>query len=152
MGMWSGEYAVDGEKDGRKLRWSISYIVVLVLKEQVKGQVKTRLAQNIGEDAAAAVYLIMVQHIFKELAGLPVIVSLKSQLNNGPIQKICRTLHIPVYTQPKGDLGTAIYHACSLSHRSLILGGDMPLIPQNDIRCALASMDLCIGPSEDGGY
>ena len=34
MGMWSGEYAVDGEKDGRKLRWSISYIVVLVLKER----------------------------------------------------------------------------------------------------------------------
>ena len=125
---------------------------VVLLKEQVIGSVKTRLGQKLGPEAAAAVYFILVQHILETLCNTPLIVSLKSDFNDGPIHNLCRTLSIPVHPQPKGDLGSAIYDAFTISERVVVLGGDMPLIPLKDIEIALNSDRLCLGPSEDGGY
>ncbi len=126
--------------------------IVVLLKEQVIGSVKTRLGQTLGSEAAASVYFILVQHLLETLSKAPLVVSLKSAVNNGPIESLCRTLSIPIHPQPEGDLGSAIYDAFTINERIVVLGGDMPLLPLKDIETALKSKHLCLGPSEDGGY
>lgn len=129
------------------------------------GQVKTRLAQSVGNDEAAALYVRLlghfIEHTLLETARGGIQVTLfcdpATPLND------CRELFgftgFPVEHQTGADLGARMKHALGnvlqRNGRALVVGTDCidlspALIAQAS--AALFDHDLCVGPTGDGGY
>lgn len=133
--------------------------LLIFVKNPRPGKVKTRLAATVGDDKAMAVYQLLLaetQRITRPLA----------------VQKVvCYTDFAdeedqwvrPVFDkwlQEPGDLGARMQGAFARafaegSERVLIIGSDCYQLSTEIIEAAfaaLASADLVIGPSADGGY
>lgn len=135
-----------------------SHALIIFIKNPVKGLVKTRLAKTIGDDAALAAYIQLLQHTRS--------VVLQSDAKaylfyDQEIQKdefLEKDFHKKL--QHQGDLGQRINHAFTevFKHnhtKVLIIGSDCPDISPEIIAEAFASLDdhdFCIGPTEDQGY
>jgi len=135
-----------------------SHALIIFIKNPVKGLVKTRLAKTIGDDAALAAYIQLLQHTRS--------VVLQSDAKaylfyDQEIQKdefLEKDFHKNL--QHQGDLGQRINHAFTEvfkhNHKKvLIIGSDCPDISPEIISEAFASLDdhdFCIGPTEDQGY
>ena len=127
--------------------------IVLIGKQALPGQVKTRLAQTIGHERACAIYTIMARHVC-EIAvgsGYPVAVSFKGSQDSS-LAKQCAALGATLYTQPKGTLGDIIHDALCRFEHTVALGMDMPLLSSSHFHTALSTNNIAIGPAEDGGY
>lgn len=129
------------------------HAVVVLGKEPLSGKVKTRLAKAIGNHHAAKIQSILAEYIFDTLQQLecPVILQLQGD-TGGSFAKNCRTLGVIVEPQDSGTLTDKIHMASTRAERTLILGMDMPLLNMNELRFALHSPNLVLGPAEDGGY
>ena len=127
--------------------------IVILGKEPIPGKVKTRLAKDIGKDSAAKIQAVLAKYIFTVLqeGEYPVILQLQGDLT-GPFAKQCRTLGVIVEPQHSGTLTEKIYHASKRAKRTLILGMDMPLLNLNELRLAIHSPNIVLGPAKDGGY
>ena len=119
----------------------------------VRGRVKTRLARDIGADAALAAYRELLASTLSRLGGgggfrMEIWVDGAS-----PEVAAWRQRH-PVRVQPQGDLGARMAAAFADGVAALV-GSDIPTLTADYVDAALdalASVDLVLGPTADGGY
>ncbi len=136
----------------------------LMLKAPRLGQVKTRLAKDIGEAAALAAYRALVERQMREIpAGWNVEIhftpddgAAEMRAWLGPLREAA-----PVFIpQAAGDLGArliaALHSAFARGARQVIfVGGDCPGLTRERLAEAaekLEHADLVIIPAVDGGY
>ncbi len=131
-----------------------------MLKAPVAGQVKTRLAAEIGDAAALRAYRRLVEHLG---AGLPPEWPVEVHFSPAEAEADMRhwlggrALYVP---QSPGDLGERLIAAASGAfHRGaaavFLIGGDCPGLDEATLRTAaagLAGRDAVLGPAVDGGY
>ncbi len=134
-------------------------VLIIFIKNPIKGKVKTRLAKSIGEDKALSVYMRLLAHTC----------GITKDLNCS--KRLYYTWHIEqqddwdngIYNkqlQYKGDLGQRMYQAIEESfnkgfERVCIIGSDCPeLAPEHLIQAfdTLKKHDAVIGPALDGGF
>lgn len=123
------------------------------------GQVKTRLAADIGDIAARRIYRDLTQRVLRQVAA------------HGPwctrlaVTPDCYAArgrfwpnHLPRLAQGTGDLGARLARATSAvidAGPTIIIGTDIPGIAHQHIADAfrlLRTHDAVFGPAEDGGY
>jgi hypothetical protein len=128
--------------------------IVVLTKDPSKGQVKTRLAVDIGNDAAVALHEAMVWETLERIrpCGLPVRVSLQGQMDGAFANQI-RCSGFEVEAQIDGDLGTKLAHAMRPPGKHFAMGTDCVVFNPEWIVSAIAATDpVVMGPTQDGGY
>ncbi len=134
-------------------------------KAPVRGLVKTRLAADIGNDAALAVYSEMLDYVLERLhhANVHVAVfveggALDSRFRGNDSVRGNDDGRWHFYPQHGSDLGerivTALQEAPS-AEKMLVIGTDMPFVDEALLTSASAALDhadVVIGPCVDGGY
>lgn len=125
------------------------------------GQVKTRLAASIGNQAALAFYRAFAADVFAavDACGVPAVVWADPAADMGAV-RLWLGGHRQVLAQPSGDLGARLHAALVWSFQhgdqaAAVIGCDIPLLrPELLIRAATALADgqAVLGPSPDGGY
>lgn len=135
--------------------------LLIFVKEPVPGQVKTRLAAEIGADAACHVYRRCVERTLEQLAVLrdDITLYVEPAEATGRIQTWLGS-EWPVSPQHGVTLGERMAQAIDRAftegmRRVAVIGTDSPWIEHPLIEEAFAAMehaDLVIGPARDGGY
>jgi rSAM/selenodomain-associated transferase 1 len=124
------------------------------------GQVKTRLAKGIGEQAAAHAYKTIVDRL---LANLKAVLNVELRCTpDSAGAEFDRWLQPGwrLAPQGEGDLGQRLIRAFAESftagsRRVVIVGSDCPAVTAQDIESAwhsLVTHDVVLGPARDGGY
>lgn len=137
-------------------------VILLFLKAPVPGQVKTRLAADIGVQAATDVYEILVQ---SQLQRLPREYALEIHFTPASAGSRFATWlgdTLNYYPQVDGDLGDRLKHAVKAAfargaREVICIGADCPsLLPTHLVktRAQLRSNEnaVVLGPTTDGGY
>lgn len=149
--------------------------VLLFVRDPVLGQVKTRLAAGIGDEAALAVY----RHLGRETArllGASSAWDLEVQVASAPaaedeaLERVARWLEgcgvHRLVPQAGGDLGARMHRALTASlargaGAAVVVASDVPALTtpagvKEVVRglgaLATDAADLVLGPSPDGGY
>jgi len=135
--------------------------LLVFLKEPVPGQVKTRLAADLGADAACEVYRACVELTLQRLASYCketlLYLDQPSRRPNAPAWLSNRWAVRP---QQGCDLGERLAEATQTAfargvQRVVVIGTDSPWLQPSDIEqafAALAEADVVVGPADDGGY
>lgn len=134
--------------------------VLFFLKAPRPGFVKTRLAADLGDEAAAEVYRKLAAD---SLAQIPPTWPVRVHYAPAEAEEEMRQWlgDRPEYLpQPDGDLGHRLTTACEEAFASgassvVLLGGDCPALRESHLQaCAdhLAKNETVIGPANDGGY
>jgi len=129
-------------------------MITILTKSPEPGRVKTRLASDIGADAAAEVHTHLALHTIKlaQSTGLEVKVAIDGDLA-GPFAQQLRTDGVKTTPQVQGSLGDRLKHALSSPGRQMALGSDcVTFDPQWLIEAAQCSAPVALGPADDGGY
>lgn len=135
--------------------------VLLFLKAPVPGRVKTRLARELGDEAACGIYCQMVE---RQLASLPT--AWPVEIHFAPASARVDFAawlgsSYDYHVQADGDLGIRLRNATEAAfergHRSVVLiGGDCPALGAGDLedveRLLHDGADVVMGPAADGGY
>ena len=137
--------------------------ILLFAKRPVPGEVKSRLAKAIGDQAAAQVYERLLFKNIKEINNVRsaerwVFASKKSDVS-WFCQQV-RTLGWRISHQSEGDIGTRMLNAftrfSSSKSPTMLVGSDIADLSFRDIEHAsrlLEEKNTCVlGPSGDGGY
>ena len=144
--------------------WKYPRAKILVFgKAPCPGQVKTRLAADIGEDEAARSYARWLERHLTALVGYklaPVELWVSPNVEHPLFTKLRDELGISLIEQPGGNLGQRMRKAFhkSLKHSLpvVLTGSDCPVMTPEYVGRALealtAGIDVVFGPSEDGGY
>ena len=128
--------------------------LAIFARAPVRGQVKTRLARDVGEDVALAAYQELVERTLDRLG--PGEGDFAPEIwiaGDAPVVGEWRG-RFPVFRQPAGDLGERMAAAFRDGVRALV-GCDIPALGAAHVETALALLeeaDLTLGPTEDGGY
>lgn len=137
-------------------------VILLFLKAPVPGQVKTRLAAEIGAQAATGVYEMLVQ---SQLQRLPREYSL--EIHFAPADAASHFAKwlgdtLNYFPQVEGDLGDRLKHAVNAAfgrgaHHVICIGADCPSLrpihfDQAREKLHSGQHDVVLGPSTDGGY
>ncbi len=133
--------------------------LIIMIKNPVKGKVKTRLAKDIGDEKALSVYYELLKHtnaVAKEIDADRYIfysddVNRNDLFENNLFKK---------YVQCNGDLGVRMDYAFSIPFKNefkkaVMVGSDCFDIKPDHINRAfdeLDAHDFVIGPAQDGGY
>jgi rSAM/selenodomain-associated transferase 1 len=136
-------------------------LILLFIKAPLSGQVKSRLAAVLGQDAALELYQKFVLDILSsiEKSGVPCVVFHHSP-DSGEIVKNWLGGRLPCLPQEGRDLGERMERAFRRAFsegasRAVLVGSDIPDLPPELLNDALASLsenDAVIGPAKDGGY
>ena len=136
--------------------------VAIFAKAPAPGQVKTRLAAEIGEDAAAAVHATLVRQSLATavLAGIGRVELWCSPDASDPFFARCaRETGARLRVQQGRHLGErmsrAFHEAFDAGRHLVLIGSDCPALTPECLReaaVALASHDAVLAPAEDGGY
>jgi uncharacterized protein len=151
-------------------------IVVIVAKEPVATQVKTRLCPHLSPAQAAEIYTLFVQDMAEEMSGItearvpfsgdpqpPVSLALAYSPETAQ-KKFEAILPIPMllFPQQGADLGERLTHIFTKLHGAgyeqvHIINSDSPDMPCSLIRESIRlldmpQVDLVLGPCADGGY
>ena len=133
--------------------------LILMIKNPIMGRVKTRLAKDIGDENALAIYLVLLERtlsLAKDWRGRTHIFF--SDYVDPSLVWDCQFL---CYIQSDGDLGQRLIDASKrvfLEHPNtpkLIIGSDCYDLGKTHLEAALQILkdnDFVLGPSEDGGY
>jgi len=133
--------------------------LLVFVKNNEPGKVKTRLAKSVGNTAAAAVYSWLLNHtkqVATSFAG-----DLFVFYNNFIEKETWRGTNIEAGVQINGNLGEKMSNAIQrvFSHSNyesvIIIGSDCSEISAWHLQKAtdlLQDHDVVIGPAEDGGY
>jgi rSAM/selenodomain-associated transferase 1 len=136
-------------------------LILLFIKAPVRGQVKTRIAAALGEDAALELYQRFVLDILDALeqTGVPVRICY-SPPDSG--KAVTGWLGPERQYQPQEgrDVGERMADAFQQAFsggisRAVLIGSDIPDLPApllKDVMAALLTHDAVIGPACDGGY
>ena len=132
--------------------------VVIFAREPVPGQVKSRLAADIGDRAAARVYEATLANTINEArsSGARVVLSLADV----PSGSWAGTHELPIEIQRGGDIGDRMDDAFSRRFgegetRVVVVGSDCPWLRAAHVARASAKLggaEAVIGPAADGGY
>lgn len=137
--------------------------IIVFAKEPIQGQVKTRLAESIGDAAALRVHEQMVETTVKMVSGSG-LAELELFVSGYPGHPLFKSLAdeygIQVCSQHGNDLGERMFHALEQSldtaRYCILIGCDCPVMTPGYIELALCDLeqgrDVVIGPAEDGGY
>lgn len=135
--------------------------LLIFVKEPISGQVKTRLAVEIGADAACAVYRRCVERTLERLSVLreEITLCVEPAEATGRVQAWLGSAW-PVQPQRGATLGERLADATNRTftegmRRIVIIGTDSPWINHVHIEEAFSAMeqaDLVLGPAVDGGY
>ena len=128
--------------------------LAIFARAPVRGKVKTRLAQDVGEDAAFAAYQALLAATLSKLA--PGRGDFAPEIwMEGDAQATREWQRgLPVRRQPAGDLGARMAAAFA-DGVSALVGCDIPKLDAGHVNTALRLLERCdvvIGPTEDGGY
>jgi rSAM/selenodomain-associated transferase 1 len=136
-----------------------SEVLLIFVKNSVKGQVKTRLARSLGESKALEIYRKLLQVTKKVTASLSVV---KQVWYSDSIieHDIWDKEHYTKFKQQGQNLGTRMSRAFQQSFKQnytkvVIIGSDCADLNDshlNEAFQALDTHDVVIGPAEDGGY
>lgn len=136
-------------------------VVAVFVRRPVPGRVKTRLARDLGDEAACALYRAMVADCIANVraAGFPLFLFHDGQDTDGlPLEWVAAADKI--FSQEGDSLGERMDAAFERSFfagaRGVILtGSDIPGLDAELLQSALASMedhDAVFAPAFDGGY
>lgn len=135
--------------------------LLIFVKEPVPGQVKTRLAAEIGVDAACHVYRRCVERTLERLVALrdEITLCVEPAGATGRIQTWLGSAW-PIQPQRGATLGERLANATNRTltegvQRVVVIGTDSPWIDHLRIEGAFLSLeraDLVLGPAADGGY
>jgi hypothetical protein len=132
----------------------------IFVKAPRPGEVKSRLAGDLGPAAAAQVYAALLGTVCRRLSGLP-----GGELAFAPDDAAdelepYRPPGWALRPQGAGDLGARLLRTVQQLHadgadRIVIIGSDCPDVAPGDITDAWAALeteDVALGPAADGGY
>lgn len=135
--------------------------ILFFVKYPTPGGVKTRLAEQIGPDAAAGLYRSFVADIIATLKSLDADIKIvfAPPENKDQFQQWLgkNYSYIP---QLGKDLGQRMKNAFPQAFREgfknvIVIGSDSPDLPQEHLELAFTALDksdAVVGPSSDGGY
>ncbi len=137
--------------------------ILVFVRAPVAGQVKTRLAAEIGADAALRIYRRLAEHAVQQARAVGPAVSVRIHHTPGDAGAATRhwlgtgATYLP---QADGDLGARMEDAFRRAfaagfERVAIVGSDLPDLAASDLRRALdllSGEDAVLGPARDGGY
>lgn len=130
-----------------------------MVKNPVKGQVKTRLAATTGDDKALEIY----QHLLQHTAETALQADAVRYVFYGTVvdrNDLFPSEHFKKYVQCGGDIGERMEYGFSIPFKNeykyvVLIGSDCPAITPAIIEQAFQALethDLVIGPADDGGY
>ena len=129
--------------------------LVIMLKEPVAGQVKTRLGRDIGMTASAWWFRHQSADTLRRLQSK----RWETWLAVAPdtaLHSRCWPEHVPRMAQGRGDLGARMARILRSSKGPVVLiGGDIPGVQQGHIAEAFRQLgrhELVFGPATDGGF
>jgi len=135
--------------------------LLIFARQPVLGRVKTRLAADIGDEAALAVYceLLNITATAVEAAGIPATVWL-AETPNSTAAELPEWPNTSWQLQPAGDLGHRMAAAFAAAYAAgasavAIIGTDCPGLRAAHLEQAfelLQDHDVVLGPATDGGY
>lgn len=135
--------------------------LIVFLKVPRRGQVKTRLAAALGDEAALAVYRQLLTSVLDTIASLESVeLRFTPDEAGSEISPLRRHEHWTLCPQQNGDLGARLVRAFAESfhagcRRVVVIGSDCPAVTLDDVHVAhsaIADHDLVLGPACDGGY
>lgn len=137
-------------------------LLALFARHPIPGRVKTRLAADLGQDAAAALYAAFTKDIlarFRRVAARRLIAFTPDDAAAREHFQQLAAGDYELWPQPDGSLGQRL-HAFFDAHlaaadRAVVIGSDSPTLPAEFAARALellAERDCVLGPAADGGY
>lgn len=137
--------------------------LIIFAREPLPGRVKTRLAQDVGDQAAAELYAAMLEDVLERAATLDNIRPLLFwSLETDSKPNYATFPHLQMFKQQGATLGDRMAAAFESAFESgidtcCIIGSDSPDLPVEYIRKAFEHLendkvDAVFGPAEDGGY
>jgi hypothetical protein len=134
--------------------------LIVFLKAPRPGEVKTRLAETLGAEAACAAYRRLLTTLLENLAALERVELCFSPSEAGREVQPWARPGWSLAEQGAGDLGERLQRAFQRAFhagagRVVILGSDCPEVAAADIDdawAALSAHDVVLGPATDGGY
>ena len=132
--------------------------VIIFAKPPVRGEVKTRLASDIGPDRAAALARAFLEDTWSFVRGLSWADAVLATTSVGlfDVRDLDRK---QVWLQGEGDVGQRIesmlQRALKQWARAIALGADTPGLPLRlleQAREGLRTTDAVLGPTDDGGF
>ncbi len=136
-----------------------STALVIFVRNPVLGQVKTRLAKDIGDERARAIYLQLLQHTLEITRGL----SFRKFIYYADEVSDYDLWSVPGYTKRKQngtDLGERMLNSFKELFdqgftRIIIIGSDCLQLQTENLQEAVALLEsnvAVMGPASDGGY
>ena len=135
--------------------------LLIFLKDPVPGRVKTRLAAEVGDEAACQIYRACAEWTLEQLAAF----QREAVICVDPpdsLERVRRWLGPPWALRPQQGAGLGDRLAEATAHafqtgatHVVVVGTDSPWLTADDIHGAFAALDnadLVIGPTDDGGY
>lgn len=136
--------------------------IIVFQKHAIAGHVKTRLAKTVGNQKALWIYKSMVLYTYQQLEKVKNNMDVHVFYDQGPAlpDAYLEQYAFPHHIQEGADLGARMLHAFrkiqQLGYsRMLIIGTDCPELTEElllEAQAVLATQDVVIGPSQDGGY
>ena len=131
-------------------------LLIVFVKNSVLGKVKTRLAKDIGNQAAFEVYKILVSKTEQAIQYLPI----DKHIYFSDTIEETEWINDFKTIQQGNDLGERMKNAFKGSFEKgyqhiVLIGSDLPDISEDLIQKAfgkLKTFDTVFGPAEDGGY
>lgn len=132
-----------------------SNALLIFLKKPVPGKVKTRLAADLGDQAAAEAYKTLYRNTISRVLdpSWKIIFYIADDVSGFEEYTYERRV------QSSGDLGQKMHHAfveaCRENEAVVLIGSDCPYLGTAEVSEAFDSLktnDVVFGPSTDGGY
>jgi rSAM/selenodomain-associated transferase 1 len=137
--------------------------ILIFAKAPVSGEVKTRLAQGTGYEAAAKIHGAMVEYTVAmavQAQLTPVELHGVGNDENDFFVSLQERFGVELIPQIGADLGARMQHGFSTALQSadyaVLIGTDCPLLDADYLEQAMARLqagtEVVLGPVEDGGY
>lgn len=137
--------------------------LLLLTKAPEPGKVKTRLAEVMGEDAAAGLYEKMLHACLTMCTSAelcPLEICCSPSTDHQFFQQCQERYHSNLQLQVEGDIGQrmsqAIRSALRYTEHAVLIGADCPGLSAVELDAAFTALktgtDVVLGPAQDGGY
>jgi rSAM/selenodomain-associated transferase 1 len=135
--------------------------LVVLAREPLAGQAKTRLAGTLGPEGAARLHGAFTGDLCERLAvRFPLTVAADPDPDSAFFRDLAARTGAAVVPQGPGDLGARMARALAARLRAgdraaLLIGTDLPALPDGHLAAAAALLErhaLVLCPAADGGY
>jgi rSAM/selenodomain-associated transferase 1 len=135
--------------------------LIVMAREPVPGQAKTRLAGALGSEGAARLQAALALDLCERLSGrFELTVAADPDPGSAFFQEIAQRTGAKLVPQGPGDLGARMARLLEMCLRAgdpaaLLIGTDLPALPEGHLIAAAAELTrhaLVLGPAADGGY